>query len=120
MEHWAQYFAYDVVSELALGRAFGMVKAGTDINDYMTSVLANFFVASNLSHIPGQRRWLNNPISQYLIQLFGSDTLKGTYKFRQFMQSAVGDQRVSRIFPICYISSKGRIEMVRLQLLEMS
>ena len=96
MEHWAQYFAYDVVSELALGRAFGMLKAGHDVNDYMKSVVANFYISSNLGHIPGKRFWLNNSVSQFLFQRYGNDTLKGTYKFRKFMATAVGDRYYGR------------------------
>ena len=99
MEKWAQYFAYDVVSELALGRAIGMVKAGNDVNDYMMSVLGNFWFASNLGHLPGQRKWLNNPVSQFLIQHFGSDSMKGTYKFRKFVGKAVGDRYYSNTKP---------------------
>jgi hypothetical protein len=41
MEEWASYFAYDVVSELALGRAFGMAKTGDDVDGYMRAVLGN-------------------------------------------------------------------------------
>ena len=52
MDSWAGYFAYDVVSSLALGRAFGMLKSGSDVNDYMKSVLANFLLSSNLGHLP--------------------------------------------------------------------
>ena len=99
MEHWAQYFAYDVVSELALGRAFGMLKEGHDVGDYMKSVVANFYLSSNLGHIPGKRFWLNNRVSQYLFQRFGNDTLKGTYKFRRFMTQAVGDRYFGRTKP---------------------
>lgn len=99
MDHWAPYFAYDIVSELALGRAFEMVKQGSDVDDYMKAVLGNFWMGANLGHIPGQRKWLNNPISPYLIQFFGGDTLKGTFKFRQYVRKAVEDRFYSKQKP---------------------
>jgi cytochrome P450 len=37
MDHWATYFAYDIVSELALGNTLGMVKTGHDVNRVMES-----------------------------------------------------------------------------------
>ena len=52
MDSWAGHFAYDVVSSLALGRAFGMLKSGSDVNDYMKTVLANFRLSCNLGHVP--------------------------------------------------------------------
>jgi hypothetical protein len=54
MELWATYFAYDVVSELGLGQALGMVKSGYDVGDFMKSILSLFFAASNMGHVPGQ------------------------------------------------------------------
>ena len=99
MDEWAQYFAYDVVSELALGRAFGMVKTGSDVGQYIQAVLGLFYWSSNLGHIPGQRNWLVHPLMQPLIKMFGSSSLKGNFKFRQFMTKAVGDRYDSKTKP---------------------
>ena len=89
---WAQYFAYDVVSELALGRSFGMVKTGSDVGGYITSVVGSFYFTSNLGHVPGQRAWLTSSIAQLPIRWFGTDSLKGNANFRKFVNDAVSDR----------------------------
>jgi cytochrome P450 len=99
MEQWAQYFAYDVVSELALGRAFGMVKAGRDAGHYIDIVLGRFFWSSNLGHLPGQMNWLMNPFSRLLINLCGSNTMKGIDRYGKFMRDAVWDRYYSKTKP---------------------
>lgn len=99
MDEWAQYFAYDVVAELALGRAFGMVKTGSDVGRYIQAVLGLFYWSSNLGHVPGQRHWIIHPLMRPLIKLFGTDSLKGNFQFRQFIAKAVGDRYDAKTKP---------------------
>lgn len=89
MDHWATYFAYDIVSELALGKSLGMVQVGHDVNMVMESVLGLFYWATNLGHIPFQSRWMFNPISQYLINKLASGSLKGGAIFREWLTKSV-------------------------------
>jgi hypothetical protein len=67
MDHWATYFAYDVVSELAFGNALGMVQNGGDVNRVMESVLGLFYFASNL----------------------GTEAMKGSGVFRKWLTDSV-------------------------------
>jgi hypothetical protein len=116
LEDWASYFAYDVFTELALGRAAGMVKVGADVGDYMKSVLGLFYWSSNLSHVPGQRMWSMHPAAQFLIKILGTGALTGNHKFREFVTSAVGDRyhlKTKPDVPDMLISLKLRIEMDR-------
>src|SRR5579862_3035540 len=89
MDHWATYFAYDIVSELALGNSLGMVKVGHDVNRVMESVLGLFYFASNMGHVPFQNAWMMNPVSQWLIQKFGTEAMKGSAIFRKWLEDSV-------------------------------
>lgn len=64
MYHWATYFAYDIVSELALGNELGMVSKGSDVNSLMEPVLGLFCMLSNLGDIPLQAWWAMNSASK--------------------------------------------------------
>jgi cytochrome P450 len=99
MADWAQYFAYDVVSELALGRAFGMVKTGSDVGGYIKSVVGSFYFTANLGHIPGQRAWLTSSFAQLPIKWFGTESLKGNANFRKFVNDAVTDRYYAKTAP---------------------
>jgi hypothetical protein len=89
MDHWTTYFAYDIVSELALGNALGMVKAGSDVNNVMESVLGLFYFASNMGHVPFQNQWFVSPLSQFLVNTFGTEGMKGSNQFRVWLIDSV-------------------------------
>jgi hypothetical protein len=89
MDHWATYFAYDIVSELALGNALGMVTKGSDVNYVMESVLGLFYMLSNLGHVPFQGWVVMNPVSQWFFATFGNDSMKGAGRFRAWLTESV-------------------------------
>ena len=95
MDHWATYFAYDIVSELALGNALGMVQKGGDVNRVMESVLGLFYFASNMGHVPWQNRWMTNSVSQWLIANLGTEAMKGTGIFRNWLTDSVAKRYYS-------------------------
>jgi len=95
MDHWATYFAYDIVTELALGNALGMVQKGSDVNRVMESVIGLFYFASNMGHVPWQNRWMTNWVSTWLIANFGTETMKGTGIFRQWLTDSVAKRYYS-------------------------
>lgn len=95
MDHWATYFAYDIVSELALGNALGMVQKGGDVNRVMESVLGLFYFASNMGHVPWQNRWVTNPVSTWLIANLGTETMKGAGMFRKWLTDSVAKRYYS-------------------------
>lgn len=99
MDHWSTFFAYDVVSELALGNAAGMVKTGSDVNSIIKSVLGLFFFASNMGYMPLQNRWITNPVTQWLIQTFGDPTTTGE-KFRLWLTESVASRYYAEKKPI--------------------
>ena len=106
MDYWATYFAYDIVSELALGNALGMVRVGHDVNRVMESVLGLFYFVSNMGHVPLQSAWMMNPISQFLINKLGTESMKGAAVFREWLTKSVADR---------YYSDKQREEKDMLQ-----
>jgi Cytochrome P450 len=89
MDHWATYFAYDIITELALGNALGMVQKGGDVNRVMESVLGLFYFASNMGHVPWQNWWMTNPVSTWLIANLGTESMKGTGMFRKWLTDSV-------------------------------
>jgi hypothetical protein len=89
MDHWATYFAYDIVSELAFGNTLGMVQKGGDVNRVMESVLGMFYFASNMGHVPWQNRWMTNSVSQWLIANLGTEAMKGSGMFRKWLTDSV-------------------------------
>lgn len=99
MDHWATYFAYDIVSELALGNTLGMVSKGSDVNYVMESVLGLFYMLSNLGHVPLQGWLVLNPFSQWLFATFGNDSMKGTGRFRAWLEESVSRRYYSKEQP---------------------
>ena len=99
MDHWSTFFAYDVVSELALGNALGMVKTGSDVNNTIKSVLGLFFFASNMGYMPLQNWWITNPITQWIIQTVGDPTTTGE-KFRLWLTDSVAIRYNAEKLPV--------------------
>jgi hypothetical protein len=99
MDHWATYLAYDIVSELALGNALGMVTKGTDVNYVMESVLGLFYMFSNLGHVPFQGWLVMNPASQWFFATFGNDSMKGAGRFRAWLEESVAKRYYSKDKP---------------------
>ena len=99
MDHWSTFFAYDVVSELALGNALGMVKTGSDVNNTIKSVLGLFFFASNMGYMPLQNWWITNRATQWLITNFGDPTTTGE-KFRLWLTDSVAKRYYAEKKPI--------------------
>lgn len=51
---WAQYFAFDVVGQLALGGRTGFVEQGRDVDGVIASIHAGFYPMANMGNVPGQ------------------------------------------------------------------
>lgn len=85
MDSWSTYFAYDVVSELAMGRAFGMIKTGNDVGGFAKSVLGLFYLSQAVAHLPGQTWWLKNPLTARMFACLGRVNVKGQEQFKKFM-----------------------------------
>lgn len=99
MDHWATYFAYDIVSELGLGNALGMVQKGGDVHRVMESVLGLFYFASNMGHVPWQNRWMTNTVSAWLIANLGTEAMKGSGSFRKWLTDSVAKRYYSDRIP---------------------
>lgn len=65
---WSQYYAYDVVSELAFGKPFGFVKNGSDVAGLIKSLHVAMPFAGILQRIPEISDILGLPILNKLLQ----------------------------------------------------
>jgi hypothetical protein len=53
---WAQYVAYDIVSDIVFGKRFGFVKAGEDVAD----LIKNFHMSLPAFGVLSRLAWLNS------------------------------------------------------------
>ena len=80
------------MSELALGNTLGMLKVGHDVSRVIESVLGMFYMLSNLCHVPLQNVRVMNPISQPLINKFGTESMKGANIFSAWLTKSVASR----------------------------
>ncbi|GAB7349172.1 hypothetical protein MBLNU459_g8107t1 [Dothideomycetes sp. NU459] len=71
MSNWTNAFAFDVVGELAYGEALGHLQTETDVMDVRKGIFTVFKMSSNLGHIPGQNRLVNNPFNTWVTSTLG-------------------------------------------------
>ena len=60
---WLQFFAFDVIGELAFSKRLGFLESGTDVDNIMQSIEKNFDYFSVIGQMPVLDLWLGkNPI----------------------------------------------------------
>ncbi|KAI5360640.1 putative cytochrome P450 [Septoria linicola] len=89
---WTNYFAFDVVGKLGLGDSLGLVEHGRDVNDIVRSVHGFFYISSNLGYLPGQKIWIENPLSQALSAILAPAWMLGFPKFSTWLGKQVADR----------------------------
>ncbi|KJX92942.1 hypothetical protein TI39_contig4512g00004 [Zymoseptoria brevis] len=60
LDRWTMFFAYEVVSNLALGHLKGFLERGEDVNNIIDSNHMGFWLNANVGYLPGQSRWFSN------------------------------------------------------------
>jgi len=101
MHAWGNYFAFDVVGQLALGGKIGFVEHGKDVGGIIKSIHDGFYLMANMGNIPLQMFWFNNSIAQWLVKNFGGKRLNSFNVFLQWldkrvterMRTGLGDKR---------------------------
>lgn len=61
--------------------------------DNVTEAIRGFFIQACMGYVPGQMFWLNNPISQTLLQLFGPASTKGRTTFFNWLFKRVAGRK---------------------------
>ena len=78
LQVWANYLAFDVVSQLGMGGPIGFIDNG-DVTGLMSAVHQMFYVAAVGGYLPGQMLFLQWPIVKAISNLLG-----GAQGFRLF------------------------------------
>lgn len=86
---WAQYFAFDVVGQLALGGRIGFVEQGRDVDGVIASIHAGFYFMANMGNVPGQMSWLNNRVAQWAARALGGRRRTAFSVFLAWLQTRV-------------------------------
>lgn len=98
---WAQYFAYDVVSDVAFGKAFGFLPTGTDVYNLISSFIAILPYVGIIAKLPTVQSFMQWKIIKPLLvpkpeQKFGTGVIMGvTFKLFWFLLERTSDLRNS-------------------------
>jgi cytochrome P450 len=77
---WANYLAFDVVSQLGMGGPMGFIDDGDKLG-IMSAVHQVFYIAASGGYIPGQMMFLQWPIVQAISEILG-----GPQGFKRFSE----------------------------------
>jgi cytochrome P450 len=69
MHEWASYFAFDVVGKLTLGAPIGFIDQAKDVSNIIKSIHGSFWLMATLGYVPGQMKWVYNPISNFILSV---------------------------------------------------
>ncbi|OQE12327.1 hypothetical protein PENVUL_c001G04696 [Penicillium vulpinum] len=86
---WGNYFAFEVVGQLSLGGKIGFVERGEDVDGIIKSIHDGFYLMANMGNVPLQMFWFNNPISQWMVKMFGGERLNSFSIFLQWLEERV-------------------------------
>ncbi|CAI7613738.1 unnamed protein product [Penicillium pancosmium] len=89
---WGNYFAFDVVGQLALGGKIGFVERGEDVSGIIKSIHDGFYLMSNMGNIPLQMRWFNNDLAHWMVKKFGGKRLNSFNIFLQWLEKRVEER----------------------------
>lgn len=87
MQVWANYLAFDVVSQLGMGGPMGFVGDGADRLGIMAAVHQIFYVAASGGYLPGQMMFLQWPSVQAVADFLGAG--QGFKRFRKWSEAQV-------------------------------
>lgn len=87
LQVWANYLAFDVVSQLGMGGPIGFIDNG-DVTGLQRAIHNGFFVQATAGYLPGQMSCLQWPVVQKIIDLLG-----GPGGFKLFLAWSVGQIR---------------------------
>lgn len=86
LQVWANYLAFDVVSQLGMGGPIGFIDNG-DATGLLRAVHQIFYVQSTVGYMPGQMMCLQWPIVQKIMDRLGGP--KGFKLFREWSRKQV-------------------------------
>ncbi|KAJ9245288.1 hypothetical protein DTO169E5_1155 [Paecilomyces variotii] len=92
LHSWANYFAFDVVGQLALGGKIGFVEHGEDIGGIIKSIHDGFYLMANMGNVPLQMFWFNNSIAQWMVKNFGGKRLNSFNVFLKWLDKRVTER----------------------------
>lgn len=84
---WANYLAFDVVSQLGMGGPLGFIDDGGDRHGLMSAVHQIFYVQAAAGYVPGQMMFLQWPSFQAVADLLGA--AQGFKRFREWSRGQV-------------------------------
>ena len=73
LDDWTMFFAYEVVSILALGHKTGFLERGEDVDKIIKSNQQGFWLNANVGYLPGQSTWFANYWFLWLMTKLGID-----------------------------------------------
>ncbi|CZR58774.1 related to pisatin demethylase / cytochrome P450 monooxygenase [Phialocephala subalpina] len=89
---WIPYFTFDVVGQLSLGGEIGFVEMGEDIDDIISSIHIGFYMMANMGSVPLQMFWLNNYVTRFIVERFGSAKMNAFQGFLRWLEQRVTDR----------------------------
>ncbi|KAH6670576.1 cytochrome P450 [Halenospora varia] len=89
---WIPYFAFDVVGQLSLGGEIGFVERGEDVDDIISSIHIGFYMMANMGSVPLQMFWLNNYVTKFIVERFGSAKMNAFQGFLRWLEQRVTDR----------------------------
>ncbi|CZT24090.1 related to pisatin demethylase / cytochrome P450 monooxygenase [Ramularia collo-cygni] len=92
LDAWTMFFAYEVVSSLALGQTTGFLERGEDVNGIIESNHMGFWLNSNVGYLPGQSTWFANYYFLWFMTKLGSNFAA----ISDWIDGAVKDGRISQ------------------------
>lgn len=94
MHQWANYFAFDVVGQLAMGGKLGFIEQGRDVGGIIGSIHDGFYLMANMGNVPLQMFWFNNRLAQWAIKSFGGTRMNAFSVFLEWLEKRV-DERLN-------------------------
>jgi cytochrome P450 len=92
MHEWGNYFAFDVVGQLAMGGKLGFLEQGKDVDGIIKSIHDGFYLMSNMGNVPLQMFWFNNSVAQWAVKKFGGKRLNAFSVFLDWLEERVDER----------------------------
>lgn len=93
MSDWTNALAFDIVGELAYGRALGQLETETDHMGIRENIGTGFYFASNMGHWLGDSIWVKHPLVGRISAALGLPNPFG--EFNAWVATQVSERQTS-------------------------
>ncbi|GAD98246.1 hypothetical protein PTT_08923 [Paecilomyces variotii No. 5] len=90
LDDWVHWYTFDVIGELAIGKEFGFLKAGSDINDWVLTIDETNELLYWVALVPYMRKWIFNSVTAMLPSV--QKKSRAVLNFKSFALGAIRER----------------------------